>query len=78
MQKVYEIDWDDGDTTGREVKIENLSLDRIPEDHEVQVGSDVLFTQGEYSPSGTQLTGGKRWHKGVITEASVDRNGVRR
>lgn len=31
------------------------------------IGSIILFPQGQYQASGTQLTGGKRWHQGKIT-----------
>lgn len=44
-----------------------MAKDVIPEQHNVGVGSVVLFQQGGYSNGHTQRTGGTRWHQGVIT-----------
>ena len=55
-----------------------MSLDREPADSEIHVGSEVLFVQGSYGAGSTQLTGGKRWHKGVITKVNNHWTGGRR
>uniref|UniRef100_A0A7M5UQ35 C2H2-type domain-containing protein n=1 Tax=Clytia hemisphaerica TaxID=252671 RepID=A0A7M5UQ35_9CNID len=71
----YEIDWDDGDTTGRFVNYSNLAVDRAPIAHEIGVGSIILFSQGQYRAGQTQLTGGMRWHQGRITSITKQQNG---
>lgn len=38
----------------------------------IEEGSRVLFKQGSYIASDTQIMGGERWHEGVIT--GVDRH----
>ena len=74
----YEIDWDDGDSTGRCVGVEHIALDRVPDDSELAVGTVVLFPQGMYHAGATQRTGGKRWHQGRITDVYTDSRGVLR
>ena len=74
----YEIDWDDGDTTGRIVDVENVALDQIPEEGELGVGSVVLFPQGDYQARQTHETGGKRWHQGIINSITKGVNGEKR
>jgi len=68
----YEIDWDDGDTTGRIVDYYNLAIDRSPVEDELGIGSIILFPQGGYSAGASQLTGGERWHQGQITNVTVN------
>eukprot|EP00111_Clytia_hemisphaerica_P022375 TCONS_00065757-protein len=63
----YEIDWDDGDTTGRIVNVCNIYRDIKPNSSNIEIGSKVLFSQGSYRAGDTQTSGGKRWHEGVVT-----------
>ena len=71
----YEIDWDDGDTTGRIVDYYNIAKDRIPDENELGIGTIVLFSQGSYKAGATMETGGKRWHQGKITNVYNDSRG---
>ena len=63
----FEIEWDDGDSSGRIVDYYNLAIDRLPSESEVGVGSIVLFHQGRYKGREGVRTGGVRWHQGEIT-----------
>lgn len=71
----YEIDWDDGDETGRIVDYFNIAKDRIPDENELGVGSVILFPQGAYKAGKTQVTGGRRWHEGIITHTHTGVDG---
>ena len=42
------------------------------------LGTIVLFPQGAYKAGQTQLTGGKRWHEGTITNIYTDSDGEKR
>ncbi|XP_065668500.1 uncharacterized protein LOC136088541 isoform X3 [Hydra vulgaris] len=67
----YEIDWDDGDSTGRFVDYFNIAKDRIPTKEELGTGSIILFAQGTYVVSSDPIMGGKRWHEGIITSVNT-------
>lgn len=54
-----------------------MAHDRIPSDNELQIGSLVLFSQGAYRAGETQLTGGQRWHQGIITRIYQGDDGTR-
>ena len=63
-EKFYTIDWTDGDGRGKEVRPNNLAQDKVPAVEDLQVGSNVLFTQGKYAMDGKEYD---FWHKGEIT-----------
>ena len=44
----YEINWDDNDPTGRIVHYSNIAIDQVPDEKMIAIGSDVLFSQGQY------------------------------
>ena len=60
---------------GRIVDYFNIAVDKVPDENEIGVGSIILFPQGSYNPSGSQLTGGLRWHQGRITRIYQSDNG---
>ena len=68
---MYTIDWDDNDPTGREIHYTDIALDHVPKHELIGIGSNVLFSQGQYKGaevSGTQRSAGLRWHQGIITQ----------
>eukprot|EP00052_Salpingoeca_macrocollata_P003802 m.37781 g.37781 ORF g.37781 m.37781 type:complete len:698 (-) comp13669_c0_seq1:33-2126(-) len=74
----YNIQWDDGDPTGRVVHFSRIALDIVPQADEIAVGSHVAFPQGSYVGTDGHNTGGQRYHQGVITRVWVDDQGVTR
>ena len=74
---MYEIDWDDQDSSGRIVDHYNLALDKVPLESEVGIGSIVLFQQGKYTGQAGVRTGGVRWHQGRITKVYKRADGIK-
>eukprot|EP00049_Salpingoeca_infusionum_P024612 m.16389 g.16389 ORF g.16389 m.16389 type:complete len:777 (-) comp7072_c0_seq2:261-2591(-) len=70
----FTVDFDDGDTTGREQKVEHVAVNKIPDVTDVGVGSIVFFPQGRYAGSGDRQ-GGTHWHLGKIVHVSTSRSG---
>eukprot|EP00794_Sanderia_malayensis_P015993 gene15993-17604_t len=73
---LYEIEWDDQDSSGRIVDYFNLALNKEPSRKEIGVGSIVLFHQGRYRGQEGVRLGGVRWHQGQITRCYKNAAGI--
>ena len=63
----YEVNWDDGDPSGRIQPYNQVAVDVVPDADDVGVGSVIFFPQGSYSGTTGNNTGGVRYHEGVVT-----------
>ena len=64
----FTVDWDDGDTSGRIVKYNEVAKDIEVSEEDVGVNTKVLFKQGKYKLN-TEDTdySGYRYFEGIIT-----------
>ena len=68
----FTVDWDDGDTTGRVVKYNEVAKDVEVNETDVGVNTKVLFQQGRYRLNRDDADySGYRYFEGVITSIEV-------
>ena len=60
------------DSTGRIVPPQNIyrNIASSASSTSIKEGTRVLFKQGSYSAGNTQVTGGERWHEGIVTDVN--------
>ena len=49
----------------------NIALDKVPESHDIGIGSIILFPQGGYRAGATQLTGYFHVDSYVLSEINL-------
>ncbi|EDQ86872.1 uncharacterized protein MONBRDRAFT_27923 [Monosiga brevicollis MX1] len=72
----YEIQWDDGDVTGRDQPFGLVAKDITPAADEIGVGSQVFFPQGRYKGNDDyNRSSGIHWHLGQVDKIDKGEGG---